>query len=166
MVKIKYALTGTVILVVGILLFIYFFQSDEKKVRKLFDQISELVEKKENEDHFTMAGKIKNIGELCVDDFRLTTRRSSTPKKYSPKEISGLAARVRLPFTVLTVKFKDIQIEFIEKRKAKTVSTVLLSGNLRSGETVDDIFEAGCDLVKFEGKWLFASAEVIEVLEK
>jgi hypothetical protein len=166
MVKIKYAIIATVVLIAGIWTFMHFYQSDEKKVRKLFDQLSEWASKEQNEDHFTMAGKIKNIGELCADDFVLTTHKSSTSREYSPKEISGLAAHFRFPFTMLTVEFKDIQIEFTEKRRAKAITTVVFSGNMKGGENVDDTFEVGCDLIKLDSKWLFTAAEVIEVLEK
>jgi len=166
MVKIKYAIIGAGVLIAGICLFIYLSQSEEKKVRKRFDQLSKWASKDQNEDHFTMAGKIKNIGELCARDFMLTIHNSSLSGRYSSKEISGLAARLRLPFTMLTMEFKDIQIQFTEKRRAKVIATAIFSGTLKGGEMVDETFEVGCDLIKFENKWLFASAEVVEVLEK
>jgi hypothetical protein len=166
MVKVKYAIIGTMILIAGIFIFIYFFQSEDKKVRKRFDQLSEWSSKDQGEDHFTMAGKIKNIGESCAEDFMLIIPEKSIVRKYSPKEIPGLAARLRLPFITLTVKFNDIQIEFTKKKKAKAVATVIFSGSRKEGEPAEDIFEVECSLIKPENKWLFSSAEIVEVLEK
>ncbi|HUU39804.1 MAG TPA: hypothetical protein VMW42_02570 [Desulfatiglandales bacterium] len=166
MVKLKFVIISIGVLIAGICLSMYLSRSEEKKVRKQFDQLSKWVSKDHNEDHFTMAGKIKNIGELCVDDFTLTIHDSSPSGRYSPKEISGLAARLRFPFSKLSLKFNDLQIEFPDKKKAKVIATAIFSGNLKEGEIVDEIFEVEYDLIKLENKWLFISANVVEVLEK
>ena len=64
MVRFKNIIIGALVVVIGIGVTIYFFPSEEKKIKKQFRLLAEWVSKDPGENTFTMAYKVKNIGTL------------------------------------------------------------------------------------------------------
>jgi hypothetical protein len=169
MVKIKTILIAVSVLLmvmVAILATVFFFPSEEKKVKKQFALLSEWVSKEPGESAFTMAHKIKSIGTLFAESCDLIAPVHSLSGTYSREEISSLALQSRAQFFDLSLKFYDLNISFPEKGVAKVNLTGKLKGKSTLGETVDETRELDCLLKKIEKKWRFSQFEVIEVLKK
>lgn len=166
MVRIKYIIIAGLVVTAGILAAVYFFQSEEKRVRKQFKLLSEWVSKEPGENTFTMAHKIKGIGTLFAENCGIKAHIDSFSGSYTPEEISSYAARGRSQFSRLSLKFYDLDINFPEKGIAKVILTVKLTGKSTIGEYVDETHELECILKKIEKKWLFSHFEVVEVLKK
>ncbi|OGP88878.1 MAG: hypothetical protein A2156_02435 [Deltaproteobacteria bacterium RBG_16_48_10] len=169
MVKVKNVIITGLILLTGILVVFYLFPSEEKKVRKQFDLLSQYVSKKPGEDLFSMANRIKNMGKLFAEDCEFKIEGDpfySFSGKYSREEVSGYALRGRSYFSDLSLKFHDLKIEFPEKGLAKVNLTARLAGKSTARESVDEARELQCLLKKIEKKWLFSSFEVVEVLKR
>jgi hypothetical protein len=166
MVRFKKIIIGALVLVIGIGLVLYFFPSEEKKIKKQFRLLAEWVSKDPGENTFTMAYKIKNIGTLFDGTCEFKVPVYSFSGSYTPEEISGYAARGRLSCSQLYLKFYDLVIAFPEKGIAKVTLTAKLAGRLNVGEYIDETHELESVLKKIEKKWLFSKFEVVEVLKK
>lgn len=166
MVKGKHVILTLFVVVVGILAGVYCFQTEGKKIKKQFKLLSKRASKDHDENNFTMAGKVRGIGTLFAENCTIDAHISSLSGSYTRQEISGLAARARLPFSRLSVRFYDLHIEFSEEKTARVTVTAQASGTLRQGELVEDTLELECSVQKHDDKWLFTAIEVVEVLEK
>ena len=166
MVKTRYIITALFVLIIGIVAAYHLLQGQEKRVRRQFKLLSELASKHGDEDNLTMARKARGIGALFAENCRIETHIASISASYTRQEIAGLAARARLPFSRLSVRFYDLRIQFPEKNSAQVTVTGLASGALRQGDLVDDTLELVCTLKKLDNKWLFTGIQVVEVLEK
>ena len=166
MVKIKYLLMGALIVIIGIVFAVTVFPSEEKKVKKRFDLLSEWVSKSPEENPFTMLQKMKDIGTLFLDPCELKAPNESLSGSYTRQEISAYTGSARSHFSKLDFKFYDLRIAFPEKVIAKVTLTARLTGKSATGEQVDEIRELECLLKKIDKKWFFNQIEVIEVLKK
>ena len=166
MVKTKYLLIGAVVIIIGIAVIYYFLPSEEKKVRKQFQLLSEKVQKFPEENALTMLRKMKNIGPLFDEHCELKAPSQFLSGSYSRQEISTYAGSARSVFSQLDLKFYDFHIVFLEREVAKVTLTARLTGRSTAGEQVDEIRELECVLKKIEKRWLFSAIEVVEVLKK
>jgi hypothetical protein len=166
MVGIRHLIIALLIVIAGIWVAFRLFESEERKVKKQFALLSEWVSKDSNETPFTLAQRVKKIGTLFNDNCLIKTPFDSFSGKYTPEEISGVAARSRVYFSTLDLKFYDLGISFPEKRMADVSLTARLTGKSKAGEYMDETRELRCVLRKTEKGWLFSELEVIEVLKK
>jgi len=166
MVRFKNIVIGALVVVIGIGVTIYFFPSEEKKIKKQFRLLAEWVSKDSGENTFTMAYKVKNIGTLFDGTCEFEIPVYSFSGSYTPEEISGYAARGRLFCSQLYLKFYDLVIVFPEKGVAKVTLTAKLTGKSNVGEYIDETHELEFVLKKIEKRWLFSKFEVVEVLKK
>lgn len=166
MVKSKYILIAAMIVVAGIWATIFFFPSEEKKVKKQFSLLSEWISKDPNESTLTMARKVKNIGTLFAERCELREPVYPLSGSYTREEITSIALRGRAHFFDLSLKFYDLNISFPEEGVARVTLTGKLTGKSTSGEQMDETRELECLLRKIENQWLFSQLEVVEVLKK
>ncbi len=166
MVKMKYLIVAPLVLIIGILLIIYLSPSEEKKVKRQFDFLSEWMSKDPDENVFTMINKMKGIGSLFDETCGLKIPAQSLSGAYGREEMVSYAAHGRSYFSQLYLKFYDFNIIFPERELAKARLTARLSGRSTVGEHVDEAHELECALKKIENKWLFSNVEVVEVLKK
>jgi hypothetical protein len=166
MVIIRYIVPAVAIVIIGIVAIVHLFPSEEKKVRKQFQLLSEGALKSPEENAFTMLQKMKNIGALFDEHCELKAPGQSLSGSYTRQEISTYAGSARSSFSRLNLKFYDFHIVFLEKEVAKVTLTARLTGRSTAGEQVDETRELECLLRKVEKKWLFSAIEVVEVLKK
>jgi hypothetical protein len=166
MVKIKHILVILLVVIIGIWAAFTLFQSEEKKIKKEFNSLSEWVSKESEEDAIAMFNRMRNIRALFHDSCGLKIPGQSISGSYTREEIGSYAAQGRSQFSHLNLKFYDLDIAFTEKEVAKVHLTARLIGRLTTGENVDETHEIDCLLKKLEKKWLFTTIEVVEVLKK
>ena len=166
MVRIKYLVMGVLIVIIGIILVVTVFPTEEKRVRKRLHLLSEWVSKSPEENPFTMLQKMKDIGTLFLDPCELKAPNESLSGSYTRQEISAYTGSARSHFSKLDFKFYDLHVTFPEKDVAKVTLTTRLVGKFKTGEQVDEIRELDCLLRKIDREWFFNQIEVIEVLKK
>ena len=166
MVKIKYLFIAALIAILGIVIAITVFPSEEKRVKKQFRLLSEWVSKSPEENAFVMLQKMRDIGSLFDEHCELKTDYPSLSGSYTREEISTYAGSTRSHVSRLDLKFYDLQIVFPEKEVAKVTLTARLTGRSTAGEQMDEVRELECRLKKIEKKWLFSAIEAVEVLRK
>ncbi len=166
MVRKRYLLIGMLMVILGIVIAITVFPSEEKRVKRQFSLLSEWVSKSPEENAFILLQKMRNIGSLFDEHCELKTDYPSLSGSYTREEISTYVGSARSHVSRLSLKFYDLQIVFPEKDVAKVTLTARLTGRFTAGEQMDEIRELECRLRKIEKKWLFGQIEVIEVLKK
>ena len=164
--KKKYLAVGVLIVIIGIVVVITLIPSEEKRVKRQFDLLSEWVSKSPEENAFTMLQKIRNIGTLFDEHCEMRAPDQSLSGSYTRQEISTYAGSARSHVSQLDLRFYDLRIIFPEKEVARVNLTARLTGRSTAGERVDETRELECILRKIDKKWLFSQIEVIEVLKK
>ena len=166
MVKLKYILFFFVIAGLGLLAARHFSQSEEKRVRKQFDLLSEYVSKDSDENAIALANKMQKLGSLFGDTCELQVAVELLSGTYTREEIASYAARTRARFQKVSLGFHDLEVAFPEDGHAKVTLTARLTGQTRAGEQMRETRELECLLKKSENEWLFTHIAVIEVLRK
>ena len=166
MVKGRYFFVGGLIVIIGVVLAVTVFPSEEKRVKKRFRLLSEWVSKRPEENPITMLQKMKDIGTLFLEPSELKAPNDSLSGSYTRQEISAYAGSVRSHFSQLDLKLYDLNVAFPEKEVAQVTLTARLIGKFKTGEQVDEIHELDCLMKKVDKKWFFSQIEVIEVLKK
>lgn len=166
MVKLKHVLIVLILIAIGIGVSLTLFQSEEKRVKKQFYLLSEGVSKEPGENIFMMDQKIKKIGSLFYETCEINIPAHSVSGRLTRDEITGYAARGRLHFAELHLKFYDFNIAFTQEGGTRVHLTARLTGKTTTGEAVNEAHEIDCLLKKTENKWMFSHIEVVEVLKK
>ncbi len=164
--KIKYVVSVLLIVSIAILVATYFFPSEEKRVKKQFNLLSEWVSKYPDESTIGMALKMQRVGTLFDEQCGVKLPVDSLTGNYTREEISSYAARYRARLSKLSLDFFDLDITFPENGVAKVNLTARLTGQTRAGERMSETREIECVLKKIAKNWLFTNIEVIEVLRK
>ncbi len=157
---------GVLMVIIGIVFAVTVLPSEEKRVKKRFQLLSEWVSKSPEENPITMLQRMKDISTLFFEPCELKAPHESLSGSYTRQEISAYAGSARSHFFQLDFKFYDLHIAFPEKEVAKVTLTARLIGKSTAGEQVDEIRELECLLKKVDKKWFFSQIEVIEVLKK
>ncbi|HYA94542.1 MAG TPA: hypothetical protein VEK32_23895 [Thermodesulfobacteriota bacterium] len=166
MVRKRYLFILGLMVILGIVIAITFFPSEEKRVKKRFHLLSVWVSKSTEENAFTMLQKMRDIGSLFDEHCDLETDYPSLSGSYTREEISTYVGSARSHVSQLSLKFYDLQIVFPEKEVAQVTLTARLTGRSTAGEQMDETRELECLLRKTEKKWLFRQIDVVEVLKK
>lgn len=162
----KYLLILLLLILLGTGTFLLFSQSEEKRVKKLFRQLSEAISKESGESLFTLDQKIKTIGSLFDEDCEIHIPAFSIAGRLPREEITSYAARSRLHLSELNLTFYDFSITFPQTEAGKVYMTARLTGKLTTGEAINEAHEIHCLLKKIQKRWLLTRVEVVEVLKK
>ena len=169
MVRIKYLrwiIVIIIIVIAGVLAWLYFSKTEEKKIKRQVDLLSEYASKESGENALIMANKIQSIKTLFAESCEIEAENVPLSGSYTPDEIGSYAVQARLQFSKLSLGFYDPEIKFPEKGFARVSLTARVTGNYTTGESVDEAHELEVLLEKREKKYLFKSFTVTEVLKK
>ena len=169
MVKRKPIVAAGLVVLAGIAAVFYLFPSEEKRVRRQFDLLSQYAAKEPGEDPFSTANRIRNLSGLFAErcEFKIEGEALySLSGSYSRQDVAGYALRGRSYFSDLSLTFPDLKVRFPEKGSARVRFTAKLKGRSTTGEAVDETREFQCVLNRIGKKWLFSTLEAVEVLKR
>lgn len=155
-----------VLIIAAGVIFNHYQQSDEKKIEKRFDRLSELFSKDDLEAALVMATKVKGIGSLFAKSCIIQSSDQLRSGTYSPEQITSHAASARALFRTLKLKFYDIEITLNGDSKAKVSLTGMLSGISKQEENFNETYEMEVNLLKLDEDWFFSAIRMVEVLKK
>lgn len=141
-------------------------ESEEKRVGKQFERLSDWVSRDTDETIIAAARKARGIASLFSDDCVVVAEEPSLSGVHGREDIANRVARVRSRFAQLRLRFYDLDTHIAGPDSANAVVTGRVTGKTRYQERVDESREVTCTLTKADGEWLFARIEVVEVLER
>jgi hypothetical protein len=166
MVKSKHIIIVVFALVVGIIAYYVFFQSEEAKIKRQFKRIAEKIEKTPEESIIVSATKANRISEAFTKSCTVQAPEYAFSKQISSGELSTHILSLRSQYSEIFVKLYDFVIDFPEKGNARVAMTASMQGKLTTGESTSDLHELKCKLRKTEDTWLIEEVEFVEVLKK
>lgn len=155
---------AAVLLAVGLL---YLFnESEEGKIKKQFDFISDSVKKEAGENPIIGAAKIKQITDILTDPCIVEIPFRSESRTMSSQEISSYIYARRTHLETLSLDFHDIAVDIPDETSAKASSLAVFKGEIKSGEQYEEMYEFDFSLTKTDDTWRINRVEVIEVVER
>lgn len=164
--KIKYIIILGVVLVAGIIAFIFVSQSEEARIRKQFKFLAENMKKTPKEPPLISSSKANRIKALFTETCTIHAPAYSFSRDLSSQELFSLVLTARSKYSEISLKFYDLNIDFPQKGTAIVRLSAGMTGKLRTGEDMDDIHELECKLTKVEDNWLLKKIQMVEVLKK
>jgi uncharacterized protein YchJ len=150
----------------GLAAFFILFQSDEAKIKKRFKEMSEQVEKEGNEHDILAAAAARKIENMFTGSVHIEIPSYSVSQSFPKGEISPHALYARAQFNKMTLKFRDVEIEFPEENRAVVSVTGIFKAITKANERVDEVHEVECSFKKIEDEWFFSGITQVEVLER
>jgi len=154
------------IVIAGLSAVVHLYPSEEKKIKKQFSLLAKWISVEQNENVFTIAYKMKSLGDLFTDKVNLKIPDYNLSGGYSRSDIISYTGRARLPFSQFTLQFYDFQIAFPDSETARVTVTGRITGKWLQGEGLEETRELEWILKKVGKEWLFREMEVAEVLKK
>ena len=96
----------------ALVLFIIFHPSEEKRVRKTFDRVAELLAKDGDEPILTTAAKANGLSGLIAPKMNLDVKELGVSHTYDPTELAQYATMMRSHERHITVTFSEISVDF------------------------------------------------------
>ena len=107
------------------------------------------------------------MGALFADRVDLKAPGYELSGTHTRREIVHLAARARMAFSQMTLKFHDVSVAISGEGSAKVSATGRLKGMAAKDQSVDEIQDLELTFQKGgEGRWLITAVEVVEVLKR
>jgi hypothetical protein len=144
---------------------IRFWPGDERAIRKQLALIEEAGSKAAAEQPIEALFKAKQIADLFADPCLLTVETVHYAGSYPRKQIQDRIVMVRAFHTQASVALHDITIDITETSTAVVRGTIRLRGEVK-GEAIADVHELRAEMEKMDGRWLFTSVTIVEVLER
>ncbi len=154
------------IVIPGIIVMIAVIPSEEKRIKKQFQLLSDWISKSPEENALTLLQRMKYIGNLFDEPCGFKIKDPSLSGSYTRQEIATYAGSARSYVSQLDLKFYDFRITFPEKEIANVNLTARLTGRSTAGERIEETRELECVLRKIDKQWFFSQIEVVEVLKK
>lgn len=158
------ALIGTVIAV----RLIFFGETPESKVRKTFTALAEAIRKSGDEGMIVMMERSKAASRLFAETCRFKLDRvPNGVGVMRRKDIAANALLLRRHFRSMRVRFYDMEIQADPKKnEASAMFTAAFEGTPVAGRNVREAMEMEALLTEHEGKWIFHSISVREIIRK
>ena len=143
----------------------FWWSGDERAIRKQLALITEAGSRAENEPPMEGLVKATQMAALFSDPCQLTVEMAHHEGSYARKQIQERILLVRSWFVQVEVTLHDIAIGRIENKTTTVRGTIRLRGKA-TGDLVADVQEFKAEMAKIDGKWLFTSVTLVEVLER
>jgi hypothetical protein len=165
-VNIKNIVTGTILIIAGIVIFFFVFESQETRIKKQFKFIAEKMEKSPGESPILSGAKVKSLKKVFVSPCFINIPAYSYSKETDSDSLSRYVFTMRSRYSGISMKFHDYLFDYLDETSARVTITAGMRGVLSTGEIVEDIHEVACSLTKTDDTWKFVAIEVVQVLEK
>lgn len=137
--------------------------TEEARIRKHFQVLSEKAEKEGSEGLLALAGKAAETADLFADPFLFRSTVGLPQGSLDRTELIRMVSMIRNNCTRAQLDFYDLKIT-VNGSAADAVVTAEFNGSAM-GERIHELREFSVQLVKRDGEWLFRSFEEVPVLE-
>ena len=154
----KRIIVGTVLSMASVFSLLWFFwPSEEDRIRKQFDELSDLASKAEDASLVSDALVQKRLPDLFCEEVVLVTGSSKRLSgDYTNHELARRYGRLRAYAKSLDLRFEVLNFVSIGHEDAKVSVRVMARGTGKRGEKHQEDFRAEVILQKWGGEWRFA----------
>ena len=154
----KRIIVGTVLSMASVFSLLWFFwPSEEDRIRKQFDELSDLASKAEDASLVSDALVQKRLPDLFCEEVVLETGSSKRLSgDYTNHELARRYGRLRAYAKSLDLRFEVLKFVSIDHEDAKVSVRVMARGIGKRGEKHQEDFRAEVILQKRGGEWRFA----------
>lgn len=166
MVKAKFAvLTLVAILSVFGAWLLFLKKDDASLIKARFAAFSSEVAKNGVEGATAAIMKSQAIANLFAETCELSIQDSALAGTYTREEMASHAFNARRHFQSVALSFHELEVK-VEGDNAEAHFTALLTGTVKDGDKLREARDMTATLVKADGKWLFKSFKVREILRR
>ena len=143
--------------------------SEERRVRKVFDRVSELLSKTGAEPVFAAAAKARDLAKLVAPNARMEIPERNIDIAVGGSQLAQQIAMARSQARFIKVTFEEISVVFADDDTALVTADVLFNGTSDLlGFSGRDTRELAATLKRESpsGDWLFASVRLNPIVEK
>lgn len=148
-------------------LVIAFLPNEEKRVRKTFDRVAELLAKDGDEPVLTTAGKANGLSNLIAPKMHLEAKEIGLNESFDPTTLAQCATLMRAHERHITVTFSDISVDFPPDKEnvANVLGNVAVDAdhNLGFKDKESRTFEATLTKDEETDTWQFKNVKVHRV---
>ncbi len=156
-------------LVVPLLVFgawlLLFKKDDASQIKARFAAFSKEVAKNGVEGATAAVMKSQAIANLFAETCELSIQDSPLTGTYAREEMASHAFNARRHFQNVALSFHELELE-VKGDSAEARFTALLTGDVKDGDKLQEARDMTATLVKADGKWLFKSFKVREILRR
>lgn len=148
--------------VLGVVIIIFALDSDEDRVRHVFEEISERIQKTGTESTFIAAGKAKSLSDLVAPKLTVAIPDLHVETSATREQIAQAVVYMRGSETTIDVTFDDFEIDINESADGASVRCrAMVSAKPRNfGFPAGSERRVAAELKKDGGDWSFVRIEV------
>jgi len=141
--------------------------NEERRVRKTFERVAELIDKEPDEPMLATAAKARGLGDLTTQSFHLEAREIGMNQKFDPDTVAQCAAMMRAHERHIAVTFSDLSVDFPAEKDhvAQVLGNVKIDADHNLGFKGKEArtFEATLKKDAETGTWKFSQVKVHRV---
>jgi hypothetical protein len=162
-----YAAIVLLLAVAGGVIFYLCRDTDEKQLRRMLDELCEIVSKSSGENHAVSGFKANRADKVFAQRCEIKFGRTLFDGTYTPTEIGANIMRFKGLFKEIDVSYSELVLAISDKR-AKLFFTGRCVGVPKNnpGEKTEEIRDLNGLAQKGENGWRIIALDIVKVLEK
>lgn len=162
-----YAAIVLLLAVAGGVFFYLCRDTDEKQLRRMLDELCEIVSKSSGENHAVSGFKANRADKVFAQRCEIKFGRTLFDGTYTPTEIGANIMRFKGLFKEIDVSYSELVLAISDKR-AKLFFTGRCVGVPKNnpGEKIEEIRDLNGLAQKGENGWRIIALDIVKVLEK
>ena len=172
----KRVISAAAVLLLAIASAVIFYMcrdTDEKQLRRMLDELCEIVSKSSGENHAVSGLKANRADKVFAQRCEIKSGRSLFDGNYTPTELGASIMRFKALFQQINVSYSDLVTAVGSpgadgKKRAKIYFTGTCSGVLKNNpnEKIEEIRDLSGLAIKDEKGWRIVALDIVKVLEK
>ena len=166
MVKSKQVLPTLAVAAVAAVAVAIWLPSETKRIKKQFQRMSNCIASSKGESLIKTGLRVDAMAGLLANPCKLKSSIPGLHGTYSAREAAGIISMLTSQLEGTSLEFHDLGIKIVDKDSAIATVTARLTGRADGGQNVSEVRELECSMARVDGKWLFQSCAIIDVLQK
>jgi hypothetical protein len=146
-------------LAAGVAAFFLFHPGEASRIKNRFAVLEKQAAKSADETEIRAAIKARKIRELFADPCDIEILSYGISQRFSASEIPANVMAARAQYTRISLEFGDMKIAFPDEKTAVVEVTGLFKAKTAFGESINEIHQAKCRMIKIERDWFFSEVQ-------
>ncbi len=144
---------------------VFFWPSDEKKIRDGLDSLAEYCSSAKEEPVIETLQKAALAAKLCTDPCTVHFESLEIDRAFSQKELTDRFLMMKKRLTDTVFNFHDTAVEIVGDDRAEVLTTLRINGQIVDKQFTD-AYEINITVEKQDDGWRFGSFTVVEFMKR